>query len=72
LFTLAGFSAHSRQHSSAGFNDMLGSTADGGRDKGIHKLSKLEAKLQKSPCSMQSPLQYIDSNMLADIRSFLL
>jgi len=51
---------------------MLGSTADGGRDKGIHKLSKLEAKLQKSPCSMQSPLQYIDSNMLADIRSFLL
>jgi hypothetical protein len=51
---------------------MLGSTrtADGGRDKGIRKLSQLEAKLQKSPCSMQSPLQCIDSNMLANIKVF--
>jgi len=72
LFTLAGFSAPSRQHSSVSSTDMLRSTADGGRDKGILKLSQLEAKLQKTPCSMQSPLQCIDFNMLADIKTFLL
>jgi hypothetical protein len=43
---------------------MLESKADGGRDKGIRQLSQLESELQKSLCSMQSPLQYIDSNIL--------
>jgi hypothetical protein len=70
MFTLAGFCAPSRQHSSVSSTDVLGSTTDGGRDKGIHKLSQLEAKLQKSPCSMQSPLQYNDSTCLPILKVF--